>query len=79
MLRYIIIRRLKLRGFSKNLKQLTDIINITLQAGVEQPALYHSIIHGEFLYKKSITAFLAEGEGFEPPGLLTQLFSRQPQ
>jgi hypothetical protein len=21
----------------------------------------------------------AEGEGFEPPGLLTQLFSRQPQ
>ena len=31
------------------------------------------------LRKKEAPLPLAEGEGFEPPGLLTQLFSRQPQ
>ncbi len=67
-------------SFLRSNIKVTDNANIATQAAVASPLTTEIECRNSGQEKKKgLAAFLAEGEGFEPPGLLTQLFSRQPQ
>ncbi len=51
----------------------------SLKAGVNITSAGISHDTTPVFMKKALKLSQAEGEGFEPPGRLTQLFSRQPQ
>src|SRR5579872_2706142 len=73
-------RHINRKTFShKPFRSLTDIVNGIVYAGGigSNTRSCATDIPGQVLNKKASLP-LAEGEGFEPPGLLTQLFSRQP-